>query len=284
MKRLDADRRGEVSGDWDPNNLLDVGTPVDWRRFYEAHLLDREAALLEREGCFRHGSGQKLRVLSVGCGGDPRRGIPPGDFFVVGVDSSGAAIAAAEKAGTVDEVHLASASKLPFADESFDIVVFRLVLHHLIDQLPLHLVLSEARRVLRPGGRLVALEPNLYHPVGLLLFISNHLGWSKRIKGTSDDWPLSPRMLRQELESQDFRVRLVAVEFSWRRLPIGVQRALAVLEAFAEVPGLKHACHTFMLIGTKNGRIHTRSAWSVPCDENASITSSSSASGIFGGF
>jgi len=258
MKQHGANGRGEVSDDWDPNNFLDVSTPAGWRRYYQDHLLDREAALLDSQGCFRHDPGQKLRVLSVGCGGAPRRGIPRGNFFVAGVDSSPEAIVAAQKSGTVDEVHLASATKLPFADESFDVVFFRLVLHHLIDQLPLRGVIAEARRVLRPGGRLIALEPNLYHPVGLLLFAANHLGWSKRIKGTSDDWPLSPRALRRELDAQGFRVRLLGVEFSWRRLPIGVQRMLGALELFGAVPGVRYACHTFMLIGTRDDRARER--------------------------
>ena len=112
--------------------------------------------------------------------------------------------------------------------------------------------------MLRPGGRLVALEPNLYHPVGLLLYAANHLGWSKRIKGTSDDWPLSPRALRREFDAQGFRVRLLGVEFSWRRLPIGVQRMLGALELFGNVRGLRYACHTFMLIGTKDDRARER--------------------------
>jgi len=53
------------------------------------------------------------------------------------------------------EVCDADASALPFADGSFDVVVSTLVLCSVPDQAR---ALAEARRVLRPGGRLVFLE------------------------------------------------------------------------------------------------------------------------------
>jgi len=51
---------------------------------------------------------------------------------------------------------VADALDLPFATGSFDLVVANLVLHHIR---PLPALLSEVARVLRPGGRFVALEP-----------------------------------------------------------------------------------------------------------------------------
>jgi SAM-dependent methyltransferase len=53
----------------------------------------------------------------------------------------------------------ADAESLPFADESFDLVIGHAVLHHLPD---LDRAFAEFRRVLRPGGRIVfAGEPSL---------------------------------------------------------------------------------------------------------------------------
>jgi SAM-dependent methyltransferase len=52
------------------------------------------------------------------------------------------------------------ADKLPFADESFDLVFGHAVLHHLPD---LHAAFAEFRRVLRPGGAVVFCgEPSRY--------------------------------------------------------------------------------------------------------------------------
>lgn len=53
------------------------------------------------------------------------------------------------------EVSAASAEDLPFDDSTFDAVVFTLVLCTVSDPVK---ALSQARRVLRPGGRIVVLE------------------------------------------------------------------------------------------------------------------------------
>lgn len=56
--------------------------------------------------------------------------------------------------------YVADCRSLPFADASKDVLVVQGGLHHL-ERLPEDLasVLSEARRVLRPGGRMVVVEP-----------------------------------------------------------------------------------------------------------------------------
>ena len=81
---------------------------------------------------------------------------------------------------------------------SFDVVLYRLVLHHLVFQGPLAPVFSEAARLLRPGGALVAIEPGLWHPVGLGLALANEAGVARAVHGTPDDIPLSPRRLIAE--------------------------------------------------------------------------------------
>ncbi|CAA7613502.1 putative methyltransferase [Candidatus Terasakiella magnetica] len=53
---------------------------------------------------------------------------------------------------------VADAQSLPFADASFDNIVLMDVLHHI--ERPMAF-LAEASRVLRPGGRLVVLEPGI---------------------------------------------------------------------------------------------------------------------------
>jgi SAM-dependent methyltransferase len=56
---------------------------------------------------------------------------------------------------------VAAAESLPFADESFDGVFGKQILHHL----DLHLAMDEVRRVLRPGGRAVFMEPLIHNPL-----------------------------------------------------------------------------------------------------------------------
>ena len=95
------------------------------------------------------------RILDLGCGKGrfalplARRGAE-----VVGVDLSQAMLA---HAGGIDRGR-ASARRLPFADATFDALFAVEVLEHVGAVGP---VLAEARRVLRPGGRLVVVDKNV---------------------------------------------------------------------------------------------------------------------------
>jgi ubiquinone/menaquinone biosynthesis C-methylase UbiE len=102
------------------------------------------------------------RVLDLGCGtgvltrmiGDRLDGAAGGES--VGIDAAAKMIAVARKkrAGGGCRFEVMAAEALGFADAAFDAVVSSLFFHHV----PLDLkqkALSEAHRVLKPGGRLV---------------------------------------------------------------------------------------------------------------------------------
>jgi flavin reductase (DIM6/NTAB) family NADH-FMN oxidoreductase RutF/ubiquinone/menaquinone biosynthesis C-methylase UbiE len=102
------------------------------------------------------------RCLDIGCGaGRLLRDLAPRCASVVGVDTSVAMLERARERteslglGNITFTE-AQAAALPFADASFDRVVIANVLFYLHDPLA---ALREAARVLRPGGRLVLLEP-----------------------------------------------------------------------------------------------------------------------------
>ncbi len=77
-------------------------------------------------------------------------------------------------------LHCGNAERMPFPDARFDAVYGSSVLHHL----DLHQALREVHRVLKPGGRLVFAEPNIFNPQVALMF---HLDMTKRYFGVSPD-------------------------------------------------------------------------------------------------
>jgi SAM-dependent methyltransferase len=102
-----------------------------------------------------------LRVLDAGCGpGTHAAALIDGGATVTGLDSSAAMLAVArERLGPDVPLHRADlADPLPLPDAAFDLVLASLVLHYLRDWVP---TLREFRRVLVPGGRLVA---STHHP------------------------------------------------------------------------------------------------------------------------
>ncbi|WP_226961367.1 MULTISPECIES: class I SAM-dependent methyltransferase [Streptomyces] len=101
------------------------------------------------------------RVLDAGCGaGVLSDALRERGADVTGVDASAAMLELARRRlGPEADLRLVDLSgPLPFADGAFDDVVASLVLHYLEDWGP---TLGELRRVLRPGGRLIA---SMDHP------------------------------------------------------------------------------------------------------------------------
>ncbi|PNY82052.1 class I SAM-dependent methyltransferase [Deinococcus koreensis] len=103
-------------------------------------------------------------LLDVGTG--------PGDFpgrlraaghrgRLVGADLSAGMVATAQANHPGVEYVQASADALPFADQTFDVLTARHMLYHVPD---VPAALSEFRRVLRPGGRFLAVT----NPVGYM--------------------------------------------------------------------------------------------------------------------
>jgi SAM-dependent methyltransferase len=233
-----------VSEPYRADNLLDRVGDAETRQLHYDQEMRRERAILERRLPLAGGD-----VLSVGCGRHPGRHLfPKPAFRMTGVDLDDELIASLRELGELDDGMVGRAGELPYEPDSFDVVLYRLVLHHVAYQGPVEPAFAEAARLLRPGGALVVVEPGLWHPIGGALTLANRTGLGPVVHGTPDDIPLSPRALMRHARAAGLRPELHAVTFGWRRLPQPVQRALHALDPAGSRPRLAPFGHTLMLI------------------------------------
>ena len=229
------------------SNLLDrLSDPATLEVHYEQERR-REREVLGRRLPLASGE-----VLSVGCGWHPGRHLfPRPGFRITGVEPDQEVVDALLAAGDLDAGLAGRAGELPFEDRTFDVVLYRLVLHHIAYQGQLAPCFEEAARLLRPGGALVAVEPGSWHPVGAGLALANRAGLGPLVHGTPDDIPLSPRRLLREARAAGLEPELHAVTYGWRRLPARAQRALHRLDPLGSRPGLRALGHTLLLLARK---------------------------------
>lgn len=242
---------GPASEAYTPDNLLDRLSDSRALTHSYLHAMTREQLILRRRLGLPGG-----RVLSVGCGWHPGRHLFPAPAFeLVGVDPNGDHVRGVLETGRADAAFVGAAGELDqLPDMSFDVVLYRLVLHHIAFQGPLAPAFHEAARLLRPGGALVVIEPGRWHPVGLGLAVANRAGLGPVMHGTPDDIPLSPRRVITEARAAGLRPELHAVTYSWRRLPVRLQRRAARLDRLGSRPRAALLAHTFMMIARRGDR------------------------------
>jgi SAM-dependent methyltransferase len=168
-----AERRYERELQFHDERFGNEGAVRSADRFYAVN----DACERDYRGALGRTSGG-ARVLEYGCGtGSHAFALAAGGRIVTGIDLSPVAVAEAERqarseAGPPDDrvgpgvlenpsFLEMNAEKLEFDDASFDLVCGSGILHHL----DLVRALPEVRRVLRPGGRAVFVEPLGHNPL-----------------------------------------------------------------------------------------------------------------------
>lgn len=145
--------------------------------------------------------GTGLRILDVGCGtGQSRQIYVDRSAFYAGTDLSMGALRLARRRFPASSWLQADAVRLPYRDETFDVVAFSSVLHHLPDR---RAALAEAARTLRAGGWTFAFDPNLLHPA--MLLFRHPKSPLYRAEGVSpNERPLAPRAIREDFAAAGF--------------------------------------------------------------------------------
>ena len=133
-----------------------------------------------------------LTILDVGCGTGANLELLSQFGKAQGVDVSPDALAFCRQRG-IEQVQLGTAEKLPYEDETFDLVTGLDVVEHLDDDVA---GLKEMRRVLRPGGRALLFVPAFMFLWGVQDDISHH-----RRRYTSEDIKQVVREAGLEVES-----------------------------------------------------------------------------------
>ncbi len=143
------------------------GRVIHWARFYDAAswlMSCGQGGKTDRDIVERAGVRPGERVLDVGCGTGAQT-LPAaeraGSGSVAGIDASPEMIEVARKKaakqGLEIDFRVAPIESLPFGDAEFDVVLSGFMLHHLPDDV-MHEGFREVRRVLKPGGRFLAVD------------------------------------------------------------------------------------------------------------------------------
>jgi SAM-dependent methyltransferase len=148
-------------------------------------------AILESflEGIIQKSKFQNPKILDVGCGTGGNLEMLEKFGAAEGVDVSDDALEFCKSKGLT--VHKGLAEKLPFADESFDVVTALDVIEHLDDDVA---GLKEMRRVLKTGGKTLIFVPAFMWLWGVQDDVSNH-----RIRYTK-------KQIVQRLEDSGFEI------------------------------------------------------------------------------
>lgn len=105
------------------------------------------------------------RCVDLGCGtGAFTRRLRQFGLALLGLDVSERSIARATADAIAEAYSVADLRSLPLSDGTCDIAVFSGVLHHLPTRAVRQAVLAEARRILRPGGRIFSFDPSAHSP------------------------------------------------------------------------------------------------------------------------
>ena len=178
-------------------------------------------------------------VMDLGCG--------YGEFInnIQGTDKYGMDLNAGVKDMLGDGVTFLAhdcSQTWPLPDQSLDVVFSSNFFEHLPDKEALSETFAEIRRCLRPGGRVIAMGPNINRTQGAYWdFWDHHL-------------PLTERSMRELLEVNDFDIELCRRSFMPYTLVDAIQYPEFMIKLYLRLPICWHFFgKQFLIIATTPG-------------------------------
>lgn len=174
-EKVDFDRYAQDYHGIKDGTLRTSGFSADYFAMQKARITVEEAPLPD--------PGVSLRLLDVGCGTGMLEALIPGEMArkagtvaggatnirMDGIDVSGKSVEEARALQLpVAFFQEYDGQHIPFADETFHVIVFSCVLHHVLPKIREPL-LRECRRVLKPRGALLIFEHNPLNPLAQLI-------------------------------------------------------------------------------------------------------------------
>jgi ubiquinone/menaquinone biosynthesis C-methylase UbiE len=142
-----------------------IAESIGFSRREHAFFLEAKATRLLDLVRRRQGDPARVRALDVGCGEGVFDSLIAGKLgSLEGADVSAAMVEEARGKNPGVEYNVADARSLPSPDGAFDLVFAICVLHH-VRPPDRDAVVSELRRVTRPGGLVVVMEHNRLNPL-----------------------------------------------------------------------------------------------------------------------
>jgi len=208
---------------------------------------DRRASLFVEKGGLAPGR----RALELGCGtGVFLEKVAPCGATIRGIDLSEELLAKARaRLARFPNVGLdhGNAEELPYPDAHFDAVYGSSVLHHL----DLAAALRASFRVLKPGGRIVFAEPNIWNPQVFVMF---RFEFAKERFGVSpDEMAFSRFAARRALDATGFvDVSVVPFDFLHPATPRAWLHGVAALgRGLERTPLLREIAGSLLLVARK---------------------------------
>jgi SAM-dependent methyltransferase len=181
--------------------------------FFDAHATSGEYDVFTPEANARllaafmrlSGLQRGARVVDLGCGsGAFTKLLRQQGYLSVGVDISPKLVAVGRNMYPGLELIEGDAENLPFAKDSFDGVLLSALIHHFPDP---RLLAAEVRRVLKPGGRFVAFDPNRMNPF-MWLYRDRASPCYSSVGVTENERPILASQMRATFRDAGFLVHI----------------------------------------------------------------------------